>query len=207
MPNSNPAQQIAVLTVREVRIVPCYWASVNRCRRPLPTTSANMGARKWWEMWVHPFPEGVPHEAAVTTLLVGIPPGALPQTPVILAEIGSDISRYPTPPHRGIAGGHVPRETRSRLAKHSPGSGSVAARSSCALLSAKTARRGGPRRPNSRPPRPASVAVADRAAGVIGHSKLVIAAPPTHWRPLEGSSRRRYFDCTTRFATAMDAPG
>jgi transposase len=116
-----------------------------------------------------------PHKAAVT-LLVGIPGVRDRTAQVILAEIGTDMSRFPTPEHLASWAGMCPGNNES-AGKHRSGRtrhGSVwlrialieaaqaAGRSKGTYLSAQYARIRGRRGPS-------------RAAVAVGHSILVIA--------------------------------
>ena len=116
-----------------------------------------------------------PHEAAVT-LLVGIPGVSKRSAQVILAEIGTDMSRFPTPAHLASWAGMCPGNNES-AGKHRSGrtrhgskwlrialieAAQAAARSKDTYLSAQYARVRGRRGPG-------------RAAVAVGHSILVIA--------------------------------
>jgi len=116
-----------------------------------------------------------PHEAAVT-LLVGIPGVSYRTAQVILAEIGTDMSRFPTPGHLASWAGMCPGNNES-AGKHRSGrtrygskwlrialveAAQAAGRSKDTYLSAHYARIRGRRGPG-------------RAAVAVGHSILVIA--------------------------------
>ena len=116
-----------------------------------------------------------PHEAAVT-LLVGIPGVSHRTAQVILAEIGTDMSRFPTPGHLASWAGMCPGNNES-AGKHRSGrtrygskwlriapveAAQAAGRSKDTYLSAQYARIRGRRGPG-------------RAAVAVGHSILVIA--------------------------------
>ena len=116
-----------------------------------------------------------PHEAAVT-LLVGIPGVSYRSAQVILAEIGTDMSRFPTPAHLASWAGMCPGNNES-AGKHRSGrtrhgskwlrialieAAQAAGRSKDTYLSAQYARVRGRRGPG-------------RAAVAVGHSILVIA--------------------------------
>ncbi len=116
-----------------------------------------------------------PHEAAVT-LLVGIPGVSNRTAQVILAEIGTDMSRFPTPEHLASWAGMCPGNNES-AGKHRSGrtrygskwlrialveAAQAAGRSKDTYLSAQYARIRGRRGPG-------------RAAVAVGHSILVIA--------------------------------
>lgn len=116
-----------------------------------------------------------PHEAAVT-LLVGIPGVSDRTAQVILAEIGTDMSRFPTPEHLSSWAGMCPGNNES-AGKHRSGrtrhgskwlrialveAAHAAGRSKDTYLSAHYARIRGRRGPG-------------RAAVAVGHSILVIA--------------------------------
>jgi transposase len=115
-----------------------------------------------------------PHEAAVT-LLVGIPGVSYRSAQVILAEIGTDMSRFPTPGHLASWAGMCPGNNES-AGKHRSGrtrhgskwlrialveAAQAAGRSKNTYLSAQYARVRGRRGPG-------------RAAVAVGHSILVI---------------------------------
>ena len=115
-----------------------------------------------------------PHEAAVT-LLVGIPGVSNRTAQVILAEIGTDMSRFPTPEHLASWAGMCPGNNES-AGKHRSGrtrygskwlrialveAAQAAGRSKDTYLSAQYARIRGRRGPG-------------RAAVAVGHSILVI---------------------------------
>lgn len=115
-----------------------------------------------------------PHEAAVT-LLVGIPGVSYRSAQVILAEIGTDMSRFPTPGHLASWAGMCPGNNES-AGKHRSGrtrhgskwlrialveAAQAAGRSKDTYLSAQYARVRGRRGPG-------------RAAVAVGHSILVI---------------------------------
>ncbi|MDQ6726889.1 MAG: transposase, partial [Actinomycetota bacterium] len=116
-----------------------------------------------------------PHEAAVT-LLVGIPGVSNRTAQVILAEIGTDMSRFPTAGHLASWAGMCPGNNES-AGKHRSGrtrhgskwlrialveAGQAAGRSKDTYLAAHYARIRGRRGPG-------------RAAVAVGHSILVIA--------------------------------
>ena len=116
-----------------------------------------------------------PHEAAVT-LLVGIPGVSYRSAQVILAEIGTDMSRFPTPGHLASWAGMCPGNNES-AGKHHSGrtrhgskwlrialveTAHAAGRSKDTYLAAQYARIRGRRGPG-------------RAAVAVGHSILVIA--------------------------------
>ena len=116
-----------------------------------------------------------PHEAAVT-LLVGIPGVSYRTAQVILAEIGTDMSRFPTAGHLASWAGMCPGNNES-AGKHRSGrtrqgskwlrialveAGQAAGRSKNTYLAAHYARIRGRRGPG-------------RAAVAVGHSILVIA--------------------------------
>jgi transposase len=116
-----------------------------------------------------------PHEAAVT-LLVGIPGVSHRTAQVILAEIGTDMSRFPTPGHLASWAGMCPGNNES-AGKHRSGhtrygskwlrialveAAQAAGRSKDTYLAAHYARIRGRRGPG-------------RAAVAVGHSILVIA--------------------------------
>jgi transposase len=116
-----------------------------------------------------------PHEAAVT-LLVGIPGVSHRTAQVILAEIGTDMSRFPTPAHLASWAGMCPGNNES-AGKHRSGhtrygskwlrialveAAQAAGRSKDTYLAAHYARIRGRRGPG-------------RAAVAVGHSILVIA--------------------------------
>jgi transposase len=116
-----------------------------------------------------------PHEAAVT-LLVGIPGVSHRTAQVILAEIGTDMSRFPTPGHLASWAGMCPGNNES-AGKHRSGrtrhgskwlrialveAAQAAGRSKDTYLAAHYARVRGRRGPG-------------RAAVAVGHSILVIA--------------------------------
>jgi transposase len=116
-----------------------------------------------------------PHEAAVT-LLVGIPGVSYRTAQVILAEIGTDMSRFPTPGHLASWAGMCPGNNES-AGKHRSGrtrhgskwlrialveAAQAAGRSKDTYLAAQYARIRGRRGPG-------------RAAVAVGHSILVIA--------------------------------
>ena len=116
-----------------------------------------------------------PHEAAVT-LLIGIPGVSHRTAQVILAEIGTDMSRFPTAGHLASWAGMCPGNNESAH-KHRSGrtrhgskwlrialveSGHAAGRSKNTYLAAHYARIRGRRGPG-------------RAAVAVGHSILVIA--------------------------------
>lgn len=116
-----------------------------------------------------------PHEAAVT-LLVGIPGVSYRTAQVILAEIGTDMSRFPTPEHLASWAGMCPGNNES-AGKHRSGhtrygskwlrialveAAQAAGRSKDTYLSAQYARIRGRRGPA-------------RAAVAVGHSILVVA--------------------------------
>jgi len=116
-----------------------------------------------------------PHEAAVR-LLVGIPGVSNRTAQVILAEIGTDMSRFPTPEHLASWAGMCPGNNES-AGKHRSGrtrygskwlrialveAAQAAGRSKDTYLSAQYARIRGRRGPG-------------RAAVAVGHSILVIA--------------------------------
>jgi transposase len=116
-----------------------------------------------------------PHEAAVR-LLVGIPGVSYRSAQVILAEIGTDMSRFPTAGHLASWAGMCPGNNES-AGKHRSGrtrhgskwlrialveAGQAAARSKDSYLAAHYARIRGRRGPG-------------RAAVAVGHSILVIA--------------------------------
>lgn len=116
-----------------------------------------------------------PHEAAVT-LLVGIPGVSYRTAQVILAEIGTYMSRFPTPEHLASWAGMCPGNNES-AGKHRSGrtrhgskwprialveAAHAAARSKQTYLGAQYARIRGRRVPG-------------RAAVAVGHSILVIA--------------------------------
>ena len=116
-----------------------------------------------------------PHEAAVT-LLVGIPGVSYRSAQVILAEIGTDMSRFPTPGHLASWAGMCPGNNES-AGKHHSGrtrhgskwlrialveAAHAAGRSKDTYLAAQYARIRGRRGPG-------------RAAVAVGHSILVIA--------------------------------
>jgi transposase len=116
-----------------------------------------------------------PHEAAVT-LLVGIPGVSYRSAQVILAEIGTDMSRFPTAGHLASWAGMCPGNNES-AGKHRSGrtrygskwlrialveAGQAAGRSKNTYLAAHYARIRGRRGPG-------------RAAVAVGHSILVIA--------------------------------
>ncbi len=116
-----------------------------------------------------------PHEAAVT-LLVGIPGVSYRSAQVILAEIGTDMSRFPTAGHLASWAGMCPGNNES-AGKHRSGrsrygskwlrialveAAQAAGRSKNTYLSAHYARIRGRRGPG-------------RAAVAVGHSILVIA--------------------------------
>ncbi len=116
-----------------------------------------------------------PHEAAVT-LLVGIPGVSYRSAQVILAEIGTDMSRFPTPGHLASWAGMCPGNNES-AGKHRSGrtrhgskwlrialveAAHAAGRSKDTYLAAHYARIRGRRGPG-------------RAAVAVGHSILVIA--------------------------------
>lgn len=116
-----------------------------------------------------------PHEAAVT-LLVGIPGVSYRTAQVILAEIGTDMSRFPTAGHLSSWAGMCPGNNES-AGKHRSGrtrhgskwlrialveAGQAAGRSKDTYLSAHYHRIRGRRGPG-------------RAAVAVGHSILVIA--------------------------------
>lgn len=116
-----------------------------------------------------------PHEAAVT-LLVGIPGVSYRTAQVILAEIGTDMSRFPTPDHLASWAGMCPGNNES-AGKHRSGrtrhgskwlrialveAAQAAGRSKNTYLSAQYARVRGRRGPG-------------RATVAVGHSILVIA--------------------------------
>jgi transposase len=115
-----------------------------------------------------------PHQAAVT-LLVGIPGVSYRSAQVILAEIGTDMSRFPTPGHLASWAGMCPGNNES-AGKHRSGrtrhgskwlrialveAAQAAGRSKDTYLSAQYARVRGRRGPG-------------RAAVAVGHSILVI---------------------------------
>jgi transposase len=115
-----------------------------------------------------------PHEAAVT-LLVGIPGVSYRTAQVILAEIGTDMSRFPTPGHLASWAGMCPGNNES-AGKHRSGhtrygskwlrialieAAQAAGRSKGTYLAAHYARIRGRRGPG-------------RAAVAVGHSILVI---------------------------------
>ncbi len=115
-----------------------------------------------------------PHQAAVT-LLVGIPGVSYRSAQVILAEIGTDMSRFPTPAHLASWAGMCPGNNES-AGKHRSGrtrhgskwlrvalveAAQAAGRSKDTYLSAQYARVRGRRGPG-------------RAAVAVGHSILVI---------------------------------
>ena len=115
-----------------------------------------------------------PHEAAVT-LLVGIPGVSYRSAQVILAEIGTDMSPFPTPAHLASWAGMCPGNNES-AGKHRSGrtrhgskwlrialveAAQAAGRSKNTYLSAQYARVRGRRGPG-------------RAAVAVGHSILVI---------------------------------
>ncbi len=116
-----------------------------------------------------------PHKAAVT-LLAGIPGVSYRTAQVVLAEIGTDMSRFPTPEHLASWAGMCPGNNESagkhRSARTRHGSkwlrialveaGHAAARSKDTYLAAQYARIRGRRGPG-------------RAAVAVGHSILVIA--------------------------------
>ena len=116
-----------------------------------------------------------PHEAAVT-LLVGIPGVSHRTAQVILAEIGADMSRFPTPGHLASWAGMCPGNNES-AGKHRSGrtrygskwlrialveAAQAAGRSKDTYLAAHYARIRGRRGPK-------------KAAVAVGHSILVIA--------------------------------
>ncbi len=116
-----------------------------------------------------------PHEAAVT-LLIGIPGVSYRTAQVILAEIGTDMSRFPTPGHLAWWAGMCPGNNES-AGKHRSGrtrhgskwlrialveAAQAAGRSKDTYLAAQYARVRGRRGPG-------------RAAVAVGHSILVIA--------------------------------
>ncbi len=116
-----------------------------------------------------------PHEAAVT-LLVGIPGVSYRTAQVILAEIGTDMSRFPTPGHLASWAGMCPGNNES-AGKHRSGrtrhgskwlrialveAAQAAGRSKNTYLAAQYARVRGRRG-------------SGRAAVAVGHSILVIA--------------------------------
>ena len=116
-----------------------------------------------------------PHEAAVT-LLVGIPGVSYRTAQVILAEIGTDMSRFPTPGHLASWAGMCPGNNES-AGKHRSGrtrhgskwlrialveAAQAAGRSKNTYLSAQYPRVRGRRGPG-------------RATVAVGHSILVIA--------------------------------
>jgi transposase len=116
-----------------------------------------------------------PHQAAVT-LLVGIPGVSYRTAQVILAEIGTDMSRFPTPEHLASWAGMCPGNNES-AGKHRSGrtrhgsawlrialieAAQAAGRSKGTYLAAQYARIRGRRGPA-------------RAAVAVGHSILVIA--------------------------------
>lgn len=116
-----------------------------------------------------------PHEAAVT-LLVGIPGVSYRSAQVILAEIGTDMSRFPTPGHLASWAGMCPGNNES-AGKHRSGrtrhgskwlrialieAAQAAGRSKDTYLSAQYARIRGRRGPG-------------RAAVAVGHSILIVA--------------------------------
>jgi len=116
-----------------------------------------------------------PHQAAVT-LLIGIPGVSHRGAQVILAEIGTDMSRFPTPQQLASWAGMCPGNNQS-AAKHHPGrtrhgskwlrvalveAGQAAGRSKNTYLAAQYHRIRGRRGPG-------------RAAVAVGHSILVIA--------------------------------
>ncbi len=116
-----------------------------------------------------------PHEAAVK-LLVGIPGVSYRSAQVILAEIGTDMSRFPTPEHLSSWAGMCPGNNES-AGKHRSGrtrhgskwlrialveAAQAAGRSKNTYLAAHYARIRGRRGPG-------------RAAVAVGHSILVIA--------------------------------
>ena len=129
--------------------------------------------------WAHTFTTALSRLRALpaaVTLLVGIPGVSYRSAQVILAEIGTDMSRFPTPQHLASWAGMCPGNNES-AGKHRSGrtrhgsnwlrialveAAQAAGRSKDTYLSAQYARVRGRRGPG-------------RAAVAVGHSILVIA--------------------------------